>query len=211
MVKTDLCHGITAVEKEKLLREHISARTGNNRPLSVIGMVVFCNRLLFSQPPESDGLVSIEVHGYVQAGHAKPQSTMKKWNDSATWKQVPGGLTSDKEYMSNIRRFQDPNDEWTRLVLFGSIGANNVGRSEEKAAKRQALCDITNRAPSRPASDTSWIQTGKHLNSCLILPKFLPNSRSGGNLLIIEKVRLAPVRTSPESRTFPRSIYNVLT
>jgi hypothetical protein len=80
---------------------------------------------------------------------------MKKWMDSATWKPVPGGLTSDKEYMSNTRRFQDPNDEWTRLVLFGSIGANNLGRSEEKAAKRQALGDITNRAPSRPASDTS--------------------------------------------------------
>jgi hypothetical protein len=57
--------------------------------------------------------------------------------------------------MSNMRRFQDPNDEWTRLVLFGSIRANNVGRSEDKAAKRQAMGDITNRAPSRPASDTS--------------------------------------------------------
>jgi hypothetical protein len=147
--------GSTAVEKEKLLREHLSARTGNAKPLSVTGVVVFCNRLLFSQPPDSDGLISIELHGYVQEVHAKPQSTMKKWIDSATWKEVPGGLTSDKEYMSNMRRFQDPNDEWTRLVLFGSIRANNVGRSEDKAAKRQALGDITNRAPSRPASDTS--------------------------------------------------------
>jgi hypothetical protein len=51
----------------------------------------------------------------------------------------PGGLTSDNEYMSNMRRFQDPNDEWTRLPLvFGCIGANNTGRSEsaEKAAQK---------------------------------------------------------------------------
>ena len=63
MVKADLCHGSTAVEKERLLREHLSARTGNTKPLSVTGVVVFCNRLLFSQPPDIDGLVSIEVHG----------------------------------------------------------------------------------------------------------------------------------------------------
>ena len=136
MVKADLCHGSTAVEKEKLLREHLSARTGNTQPHSVTGVVVFCNRLLFSQPPDSDGLVSIEVHGYVQAGHAKPQSTMKKWIDSATWKPVPGGLTSDDEYMSNMRRFEDPDDEWTRLLVYGSIRANNVGRAAERTARK---------------------------------------------------------------------------
>ena len=96
VIKTDLCHGPTTVEKEKLLREHLSARTGNTQPHSVTGVVVFCNRLLFSQPPDSDGLVSIVVHGYVQAGHAKPQSTMKKWIDSATWKEVPGGLLDQR-------------------------------------------------------------------------------------------------------------------
>jgi hypothetical protein len=82
---------------------------------------------------------------------------MKNWIDSATWKPVPGSLTSGKEYMSNMHRFQDPNDAWTRLLLFGSIGAKNAGQSEEKAAKRQALSDIENQhqpATSRPASDT---------------------------------------------------------
>ena len=153
-IRADLRHGTTAVEKAKLLKEHLSVRTGNTQPHCVIGAVVFCDRSLLSQPPDSDGLVSIEALGYVQSKDATPQSTMKKWIDSNTWKPVPGGLTSDKAYMSNMRRFQDPNDEWTRLVLFGSIGANNAGRSEEKAAKRQALVDITNRASSRPASDT---------------------------------------------------------
>ncbi len=61
---------------------------------------------------------------------------MKKWIDSATWKPVEGGLTSDNEYMSDMRRFADPNDEWTRLLVYGSIGANNVGRAAEKAARK---------------------------------------------------------------------------
>lgn len=136
IIKTDLCYGTTAAEKEKILTEHLRARTGHTRPLSILGVVVFCDRSLLSQPPDSDGLVSIEVLGYVQANNTKPLSTMKKWIDCATWKPVLGGLTSDNEYMSNMRRFEDPNDEWTRLVVYGSIGANNVGRTAEKAARK---------------------------------------------------------------------------
>jgi hypothetical protein len=139
MIKTDLRDGTTAgtaVEKEMLLKEHLRARTGHTRPLSIIGMVVFCDRSLFLQPPDSDGLVSIEVLGYVQAKSSTPLSTMKQWIDSATWKPVPGGLTSDDEYMSNMRRFEDPDDQWTRLLVYGSIGANNVGRAAEKTARK---------------------------------------------------------------------------
>ena len=64
MIKTDLRDGTTAgtaEEKEMLLKEHLRARTGHERPLSISGLVVFCDRSLFSQPPDSDGLVSIEV------------------------------------------------------------------------------------------------------------------------------------------------------
>jgi hypothetical protein len=67
MSKTDLHDGTTAVEKEMLLKEHLRARTGHNIPHSIGGLVVFCDRSLFSQPPDRDGLVSIEVLGYVQA------------------------------------------------------------------------------------------------------------------------------------------------
>ena len=139
MIKTDLRDGTTAgtaVEKEMLLKEHLRASTGHKMPLSISGLVVFCDRSLFSQPPDSDGLVSIEVLGYVQAKSSTPLSTMKKWIDSPTWKPVEGGLTSDDEYMSNMRRFEDPNDAWTRLLVYGSIGANNVGRAAEKAARK---------------------------------------------------------------------------
>ena len=118
MIKTDLRDGTTAgtaVEKEMLLKEHLRARTGHTRPLSISGLVVFCDRSLFSQPPDSDGLVLIEVLGHAQANNTTPLSTMKKWIDSATWKPVPGGLTSDDEYMSNMRRFEDPDDQWSRM------------------------------------------------------------------------------------------------
>ncbi len=67
---------------------------------------------------------------------AMPLSTMTKWIASARWKPVKGGLTSDDEYMSNMRRFEDPDDQWTRLKLFGSIGANNVGRAAQKAIRK---------------------------------------------------------------------------
>jgi hypothetical protein len=139
MIKADLRDGTTAgtaVEKEMLLKEHLRAPTGHKMPLSISGLVVFCDRSLFSQPPDSDGLVSIEVLGYVQAKSSTPLSTMKKWIDSASWKPVEGGLTSDDEYMSNMRRFEDPDDQWTRLLVCGSIGANNVGRAAEKATRK---------------------------------------------------------------------------
>jgi len=139
MIKTDLRDGTTAgpaVEKEMLLKEHLRASTIHKMPLSISGLVVFCDRLLFSQPPDSDGLVSMEVLGYVQAKSSTPLSTMKIWIDSARWKPVGGGLTSDDEYMSNMRRFEDPNDAWTRLLVYGSIRANNVGRAAEKTARK---------------------------------------------------------------------------
>ena len=143
MVRANLCNASTAVEKQTLLLQHLSLRTGHNMPDCVTGVVVFCDASLFSQPPERDGLVSIEMLGYVQARHATRLSTLNKWVDSATWNPVPGGLTSDHEYLLNMRRFQDPNDEWTRLLVFGSIGANNTGRFMEKAA-RQVACLLEN-------------------------------------------------------------------
>ena len=143
MVRANLCNASTAVEKGTLLLEHLSLSTGHTKPHCVTGVVVFCNRSLFSQPPESDGLVSIEMLGYVQARHATRISTMKKWVASATWKPVQGGLTSDDEYMSNMRRFEDPNDEWTRFLVFGSIGANNTGRLMARAS-RQVACLLEN-------------------------------------------------------------------
>jgi hypothetical protein len=139
MITADLRNGSDAVEKEKLLKQHLMARTGHSRPNSVLGLVVFCDRSQLSVLHDSRGLVSIELLGYVQAKDATPHSTMTKWLDSATWKPVPGGLTSDHAYMSNVHRSADPNAEWARLLVFGGIGANNVGRAAEKNARKVGL------------------------------------------------------------------------
>ena len=96
-VKADLGSGATAEEKGKLLTGHLNTSTGHTMPPSVTSVAVFCDESLFSVPPDSAGLVSIAVQGYVQASHVKPPSTMEKWINSATWEPVPGGLTSNHE------------------------------------------------------------------------------------------------------------------
>ncbi len=142
-VNADLGHGNTAEEKGKLLTEHLRTRTGHTRPPSVTCVVVFFDKSLFSAPPDSAGLVSIAVQGYVQASHVKPHSTMQKWIESATWKPVPGGLSSDDEYQTNMHKFNDPNDSMTRLMVFGDVRANNAGRVAEGQA-RKVGCLIEN-------------------------------------------------------------------
>ena len=106
-------------------------------PSSVTCVAVFCDQSLFSVPPDhSAGLVSIEVQGYVQAIQGKQLSTKQKWIDSAAWKSVPGGLSSNAEYQTNMSKFNDPNDSMTRLMVFGVVGANNAGRAAEKQARK---------------------------------------------------------------------------
>ena len=160
-VKTDLRHGATAEEKGTILAEHLRTRTGHTRPSSVTCVAVFCDKSLFSVPPDSAGLVSIEVQGYVQAIQGKQLSTMQKWIDSATWKPVPGGLSSDDEYQTNMRKFNDPNDSMTRLMVFGGVGANNAGRAAEKQARK-----VGNLIENYP-------QTGSESASCYHLSFFL--------------------------------------
>ena len=89
--KADLGHGTAADEKARLLTEHFRTRTRHTLPSSVTGGAVFFDGLLFSAPPDSAGLVSIELQGYVQARYSIPLSTVKKWIDSASWKPVPDG------------------------------------------------------------------------------------------------------------------------
>ena len=160
-VKTDLGHGATAEEKGTILAEHLRTRTGHTGPSSVTCVAVFCNKSLFSVPPDSAGLVSIEVQGYVQANQGKQLSTMQKWIDSAAWKPVPGGLSSDAEFQTDMRKFNDPNDSMTRLMVFGGVGANNAGRAAEKQA-RKVGCLIEN-----------YPQTGSESASCQYLSFFL--------------------------------------
>ena len=90
-VKADLGHGATAEEKGTILAEHLRARTGHTMPSSVTCVAVFCDQSLFSVPPDSAGLVSIEVQGYVQANQGKQLSTMQKWIGGQAASGAAGG------------------------------------------------------------------------------------------------------------------------
>lgn len=143
IVKADLRHSNTTEGKGTLLTEHLRTRTGHSRPSCVTSLTVFCDELQFSGPSDSDDLISIQVQGYVQTKDGIPLSRMQNWIDSATWKPVPGGLSSDDEYQTNMDKFNDPNDTMTRLMVFGSVTANNAGRAADRQA-RKVGCLIEN-------------------------------------------------------------------
>ncbi len=137
-VNADLCHCTTdSEEKGKLLIKHLhhDTRTRPAMPTSITCVSAFCDESLFSVPPESAGLVSIVVQGYVQTQHATVPSTMKKWIDSATLEPVPGGLTSINEYLTNMSRFNDPTDSITRLIP-ASLDASGQTRTAEGRARQ---------------------------------------------------------------------------
>ena len=56
----------SAVDKGKCLQEHISERIVHGRPQSVTSQIAFYDATLLSGVPDSDGLVSIALRGYVQ-------------------------------------------------------------------------------------------------------------------------------------------------
>ncbi len=62
-IKTDFAG---AVDNEKRLKEHISERTMIERPLCVTSQIAFDDTSLLSAVPDSDSLVSIALHGFVQ-------------------------------------------------------------------------------------------------------------------------------------------------
>ena len=126
----------TAGEKRTILFEHLRLRTGHDQPHFVTSFTVFCDESHFSGPTDSEGLVSLEIQGYVQTTNTIALTTMQTWMGSASWKPVPGGLMSDAGFKANMRRFDDQSDTWTRLTIFGGVGANNAGRNAEGQVRK---------------------------------------------------------------------------
>ena len=126
----------TAGKKRTILFEHLNLRTGHEMPHIVRSFTVFCDESHFSGHTDSEGLVSLEIQGYVQTEKSVPLTTMQTWMGSASWKPVPGGLMSDAGFKANMRRFDDQSDTWTRLTVFGIVGANNAGRNAEGQARK---------------------------------------------------------------------------
>ena len=133
-VKANLLHGKTTPEKRMIIRvvtALLSNRAAAEKPFSVTLISTFCNESELSGEPDSNGLVSIEVYGYVQTKNATPISTVQKLIESASWKPVtvPGGLMSDRDF-NNI------SESCALLYLFGKIGLNNAGREEARSARK---------------------------------------------------------------------------
>ncbi len=82
--------------------------------------------------PEYLIIEKFEVKGYVQTNNCIILSKMQSWIDSATWEPVLGGLMSDDEYRTNMRRYNNPTDSMTQLTVFRIVRANNAGRSAEE-------------------------------------------------------------------------------
>ena len=126
----------TAGERRTFLFEHLSLCTAHKRPNCVTSLTVFCDESHFSGHTDSAGLVSLEIHGYVQTKDAVSLTTMEKWIGSASWKPLPGGLMSDNDFRANMRRYENQYDSWTQLIVFGRVGANNAGRNAEAQARK---------------------------------------------------------------------------
>ena len=126
----------SAVDKRKCLQEHISGRTLLDRPQSVTSQIAFYDATLLSGVPDSDGLVSIALQGYVQTKNGTRVGTMQEWIESAVWTPVPGGLASDADFKHNMQRSEDANDSWTQFVTFGSVGMNNHGRATQRNTRK---------------------------------------------------------------------------
>ncbi len=90
----------------------------------------FYSSLLSNQ---SDGIISVPIQltGDVQTNGSRLTS-MKKWVPFAVWKPVPNGLASYYKYRDNVQKSQDLLDHWTQIHIYGSVGLNNLGRSEAK-------------------------------------------------------------------------------
>ena len=69
------------------------------------------------------------MYGFVQTKNGTPISTMQKLIDSASWKPVPGGLTSNSDFKKIL-------ESYSLMYQFGAIGLNNAGREEARIARK---------------------------------------------------------------------------
>ena len=75
-INANLLNFTTTQQKRKLLTELLSNRAAAEKPFSVTSLSTFCDDSLLSGQPNSNGLVSIEVHGYAQTKHGTSVSTI---------------------------------------------------------------------------------------------------------------------------------------
>ena len=123
---------VTLRERQMFLRAHLTSRVAHTMPPVVTFVTAFYDASIFSLP---EGVsLSISLRGYVQT-RAQTNceiTTMQRWIPSAIWNPVRGGLASNSEFKADVSRSEDPNDQWTQMIVFGSISLNNAAKMERK-------------------------------------------------------------------------------
>ena len=121
-------------DRQTLLHAHIRSRVQHTMPDSVTFVTAFYDTSILSEALPDGVTISISFRGYVQISTRSccEITTMQKWIPSAIWNPVLGGLASNSEFRADVFRSEDPNNQWTQWVVFGSIGLNNAAKMERK-------------------------------------------------------------------------------
>ena len=123
---------VTIQDRQTFLRAHIKSRFENAMPAFVTFVTAFHDTSVISGVISEGVSIFISLCGYVQTRTCCEITTMQKWIPSALWNAVRGGLASDSEFRADVTRSEDPNDQWTQMIVFGSLSLNNQARSEKK-------------------------------------------------------------------------------
>ena len=95
-------------------------------------------------------IISIPLRGYVQSrAHTSGGiTTLQKWIPSASWNPVPGCLASNTQFKADVTRSQNPNDQWTEMIVFWALSLGNLARWEKKQGREVNHYILTNIALS---------------------------------------------------------------
>ena len=121
-------------DRQTFLHAHIKSRLELTMPAFVNFITAFYDTSIISGTLPSSVSISISLRGYVQTRTNTncEIATVQKWIPSALWNPVRGGLASNTEFRADVMRSEDPNDQWTQMIVFGSLSLNNTARSEKK-------------------------------------------------------------------------------
>ena len=146
---------VTLRERQTFLRAHIKSRVEHTMPNAISFVTAFYDASIISGVLPEGVSLSISLRAYVQtrAMTSYELTTMQNWMPSAVWNPVRGGLASNSEFKADVSRSEDPNDQWTQMIVLGGLGLNNSAKME-----RKKLRDIEGRGGS---CCQGWSGTGR--------------------------------------------------
>jgi hypothetical protein len=120
----------------------------SNKPEIITFIAAFYDKSRISGALPAGVIKSVPLLGFIQTrGHrACELSTLDCWFPTS-WAPVPGGLASNQHFKDNGQRREDPNDCWTKMSVFGTLGLNNPARTEDRQ-KRKVLLGWRGQRPS---------------------------------------------------------------